>query len=178
MSGRSALLCSSVLLCCTGALVGCDSGAQEPSGAPAPLSRAALEQRVAGSFTADDPHATIQARCEGGLDVRRGATRDCSLDVAEESADVHVVVSSVSGRRPLLRITPYIPADRLGDALRSALSGQGYHVESVTCDDELTGEPDETTSCTATPAAGEGRVDVHVTKVDGLMVNFDYEVVR
>jgi len=179
MSKRGAVRCSSVsaLALCVLALAGCDADKGEGA-APGSLSRASLEHRVAGSFTADDPGAGIEAHCGGGLAVRRGATRDCRLDVGTESADVHVVVASVSGRRPLLRITPYIPADRLGDALRSALSGQGYEVESVECEDELPGEPDARTGCTVSPAEGEGRVDVHVTKVDGLMVNFDYDVVR
>lgn len=165
------------LAACLLVLAGCDSD-PETKQAPTPMSRSALEHRVAGSFTPDDPDATIEAHCGGGLAVRTGATRDCHLDVGEEGVDVHVQVSSVSGTRPQLRITPYIPADRLGEAIRSSLSGQGYRVESVECEDELLGEQDQTATCTASPAAGEGHVDVHVTKVDGLMVNFDYEVVR
>ena len=180
MSSPSSLRRSSAaaLALCAVALAGCSSGAGEGATAPRALSRQALEHRVADSLAADDPAATIRAHCSGGLETRRGATRDCRVDVGVEDADVHVAVSSVSGGLPSLRITPYIPADRLGEALRSSLSGQGYRVESVACDDELAGEPDATTSCTATPAEGEGRVDVHVTRVDGLMVDFDYEVVR
>ena len=165
------------LAACVLALAGCDADPGE-SAAPAALSRAALQQRVAGSFTADDPDVTITARCDGGLAARRGATRDCHLDVGEEGAEVHVQVASVSGDRPQLRITPYIPADRLGEALRGALSGQGYRVQSVECEDELLGRPAETATCAVTPAEGEGRVEVHVTRVDGLMVHFDYDVMR
>jgi len=157
------------------ALAGCGS---DPDPKPASLDRPGLEARVAGMITPDDPDATVRARCDGAIAVKVGARRDCHLTVGREAADVHVRVVSVDGRTPRLEVTPYIPPDRLGEAIRSSLSGQGYRVDAVECDEELLGEADRSASCVATPAEGQGHVEVHVTKVDGLMVNFDYEVLR
>lgn len=158
------------LLACTAAFVGCSTTADS-------VTQSELEKQVASLYTADDPEADITADCEGALDAKVDATQDCHLDVGEESADVHVVVTEVGEEDVNFEATPYVPAERVAETIKSSLADQGYEVESIECEDELVGELDSTTTCTATPAEGAGTIEAKVTSVDGLMVNFNYEVV-
>ena len=49
---------------------------------------------------------------------------------------------------------------------------------TVDCQGERLGEVGETATCTATPARGGGTIEATVTKVNGLLVNFDDKVVQ
>lgn len=168
---------SLVVVACSLALASCSSTSDSDDAADAGLDQAALEERVAGMYTPDDPDAEITADCEGGLDAEAGATQDCHLEVGEESADVRAAYTEEGDEDVNVEATPFVPADRVAETIKSSLADQGYKVDTVECEDELMGELDATVSCTATPAEGEGTVEVKVTSVDGLMVNFNYEVI-
>lgn len=153
------------------------SGCSFSFGGPEAVSQAELEKQVAGIYTPDDPNAEITADCDGTLEPEVDATQDCHLTVGEEKADVHVVVTKVGDDSVDFEATPYVPAERVAETIQTSLGDQGYDIESVECEDELLGVLEETTACTATPAEGDGAIEVTVTSVDGLMVNFNYEVV-
>ena len=159
-------------LACSVVLAGCSF-----STGPDAVDQAELEKQVAGLYTADDPGAEITAECDGDLDAEVDATQDCHLVVGQETADVHVVVTEVGDEQVDFEATPYVPAERVAEAVKASLEKDGYQVETVTCDGELVGEKDGKTTCTAAPSEGKGKIDVAVTSVDGLMVNFSYEVV-
>lgn len=141
------------------------------------VSTSELNKKVAGMYTADDPNATVKADCAGPLKGEEGARQDCHMTVGQETADVHIEVTKVDGSDVNFSATPYIPADRVAETIKSSLDQQNINVDTVTCDGELLGKPDESTACTAQPAQGDGKLEVDVTKVDGLLVNFNYKVV-
>lgn len=158
---------------CTAGLAGCSFSI----GGPDAVTQSELEKQVADLYTADDPEAEITADCEGELDAEVDATQDCHVNVGEESADVHVTVTKIDGQDVEFEAAPYVPAERVAETIKASLGDQGYQVDSVECEDELAGELGATTTCAAKPAEGDGSIEVKVTQVDGLMVNFNYEVV-
>ena len=151
-------------------LTGCSFSVGGPSAVP----QEELEKQVAGLYEAEDD---IAAECEGELPAEADATTDCHLTVGEAAADVHVTVTSVDGDDVEFTSAPYVPADTVADTIKASLADQGYQVDTVECEDELAGKLDATTTCTAQPAEGDGVIEVTVTQADGLMINFDYEVV-
>ena len=169
------------------ALAGCSvdvdagSGESEPTteASPEQMDVAALEELVASGVTPDDAAAEVAADCPEGIEVEVDATQDCHLTVGEETVDVHFVVTEVDGDEITgADYTPYIPGDRLADTIQQQMSKQGTAVDSVQCDEELTGEKGARTTCTATAGNDEGNVEVDVTEVDGLFINFHMLVVE
>lgn len=158
---------------CAAALTGCSFSVGGPDAVP----QSELEKQVADLYTADDPEAEITADCEGELAAEVDATQDCHVNVGEESADVHVTVTEVDGQDVEFEAAPFVPAERVAGTIKANLGDQGFQVDSVECEDELAGELGATTTCAAKPAQGDGTIEVKVTQVDGLMVNFNYEVV-
>lgn len=146
-------------------------------GGPGAVEQAELEKKVVGLYQPDDPDVEFTAECDGGLAAEVDATQDCHISGGDQSADVRVVVTEVGDEEVDFEATPFVPADRVAETIKESLAGQNIQVDSVECEDELAGEVDATTTCTAVPAEGEGTIEVVVTSVDGLMVNFDYEVV-
>ena len=158
------------LLAATVLLAGCSTTADA-------VEQEELEKQVAGLYTPDDPEAEVVADCAGELEAKVDATQNCHMEVGEETADVRVVVTKVDEDQVDFEATPYVPADRVAETIQTSLSEQGYQVETVECEDELMGEKDASITCTASPSQGKGEVEATVTQVDGLMVNFNYEVV-
>ena len=141
------------------------------------VTQSELEKQLASLYTPEDPEAEIAADCGGELEAEVDATQECHLTVGEQEADVRVVVTKVNDEDVDFEATPFVPADRVAETIDASLTEQGYQVETVACEDELAGEVDATTTCTATPADGAGTIEAKVTSVEGLMVNFNYEVV-
>lgn len=161
------------LAACTIVLAGCSFSI---GGADA-VTTSELEEQIASLYTPDDPDAEITAECEGELAAEVDATQDCHLVVGEEEADVRVVVTEVGDETVDFEASPFVPADLVAETIKGSLVSQGFEVETVECEDELPGEVDATATCTATPSDGAGTIEVVVTSVEGLLVNFDYEVV-
>ena len=159
-------ICAVLVASCSFSLGGADA-----------VTTSELEKQIASLYTADDPEAEITAECDGELKAEVDATQECHLEVGEESADVRVVVTKIEDDVVDFESTPFVPADRVAETIKNSLSSQGYEVETVECADELPGELDATATCTATPADGSGTIEATVTSVEGLMVNFDFEVV-
>lgn len=161
------------LVVCTLVLTGCSVS----FGGVEDLTQSALEEQVAANITPDDPDAEVSADCAGGLAAEVDATQECHLDVGEEEADVRATVTKVNDEDVDFELSTYVPPDVVASTIKDSLAAQDVTVDTVECDDELRGEVDAKTMCTAAPADGEGRIEVTVTSVDGLMVNFGYEVV-
>lgn len=165
------------LAACTLVLAACSSESGEAEAGPTRLAQADLEKRVAGRYTAEEPGAQVVASCEGGLEAEKGATQDCHMQVGDETADVRVFYTERGEEAVDFTATPFVPADRVAETIATSLAEQGVRVRRIECRAELMGELDATTTCIARPARGEGRIVATVTSVDGLMVNFNYEVV-
>ncbi len=178
---KLALVAALATLVLTGCSVsaGTDSDEPEPTTEPTTeqMALADLEDLVAGSVTPDDKGAEVSAGCAGGLDIEVGAAQDCHLLVGEETADVHFVVTEVQdGEVTDADITPYLPGDRVAETIKASLEKQGATVDAVECEGELAGEKGATMSCTATAGRDTGEIAVEVTEVDGLFINFHFEV--
>jgi hypothetical protein len=141
-----------------GACSDSDSGSSETES----LDAAGLEELVADSVTPDDEFAEVSADCAG-----------------EQTIDVHFVVTDVrDGEVTDAEFTPYIPGERLAPVVQQELSTQVPDLTDVQCDEELTGEQGATTECAATSGGKDVRVEVDVTKVDGLFINFHMQLVE
>ncbi len=163
------------LAVCVIALSGCNA---EVTTGPSSVSKGDLEKRVEG-LVPDETTGPVDATCEGDLTAKVDATQDCHLEAGDENADVRVTVTSVDGSTTKFDAVPFIPTDRMADSIEKSLTDQGYQVASVDCEDELIGKLDEKATCTATNPDGgdDATLEVKVTEVHGLMVNFNYEVV-
>lgn len=158
--------CALVLAGCSFSLGGADA-----------VTTSELEKQIASLYTPDDADAEIAAECEGELAAEVDATQECHLTVGEEEADVRVVVTAVEDDVVDFKATPFVPAVRVAETIKDNLASQGFEVESVECEDELPGEVDATSTCTARPSEGAGTIEAVVTSVEGLMVNFEFKVV-
>ena len=160
------------LLLAAPVLAGCNAEVSTGSNS---VSKASLEKQLASTFTPDDPEAKVSADCAGALAAKTDATQDCHMTVGDQEADVRVSVTKVADGDVNFKTTPFVPADTVAETLKQGLLDQGYTVDTVECEDELLGVLDETTTCTASPADGDGTLNVTVTSVDGLLVNFNYK---
>lgn len=158
---------------CLLAFSGCKAEVHTSTG-PSTISQSDLEQQLEDGTTPDDKTATVKATCAGDLVEKIDATQDCHLDVGSESADVHVTVTSTEGDGKF-DVTPYLPAERVADTIKTSLTGKGYAIDSVTCADDLLGVTGEKVTCTALPEKTGGQLQATVTTVDGLFVNFQIE---
>lgn len=145
---------------------------------PKAVSQSDLEKQVSGMYTPNDPQATVGATCDGDLTAKVDATQDCHLTVGKQSADVRVTVTSVDGDNTKFDAVPFVPGAKVADTIKSSLTSQGYNVDTVDCPGELMGKVGQTATCTAAPAKGGGKIEATVTKVDGLLVNFNYKAVQ
>lgn len=146
---------------------------------PAParsISRDELESQVAGMYPAADDQTTVRVECEGELPAQEGASQECRVQVDKKRATVRVSVTEVVAQEVRIDSVPVVPASRVAQELLDALLDEGFHVEEVTCPDELVGRLDEQVTCTVTPNTGSGEVTATVTRIRGLKVDFDYVV--
>lgn len=171
MSGPLSLAAGCLVLCCL-ALAGCDADALVER----TVSRAEVERQLGGMYTPHDPEATVDPSCAGDLVAEVGATQDCHLRIGDQAADVRVRVTGVDGNDSTFEATPFVPAERVAETLRSSLAEEDIDVDDVDCATELLGEVDATVTCFAQPAEGDGSIEVTVTSVDGLLVHFDYRL--
>jgi hypothetical protein len=158
---------------CVLALAGC-SAEVSPSKS---VSRSELEKQVAGALTVQDGVEAPDVTCSGSLDAEVDASQDCRLESADVASDVRLTVTSVDGSDAEFDIVPFVAAEVVAEQILGSLSEQGFQVDSVECESELLGIVDEMVACTAQPSDGEGTVEATVTSVDGLDIDFDYEVV-
>jgi len=156
-----------------------DSGSSEAEASVESMEVAELEEFVADNVTPDDADAKVTADCAGGIDVEVDTSQDCHLVVGEETADIHYVVTEVEdGEVTDADFTPYVPGDRLAEVVKQQFAGQGTVLDEVQCDEDLTGEAKATTTCDATAGTQEARIEIEVTEVDGLFINFHMQVVE
>lgn len=154
------------------ALTGCTA----ESGVDTTVSRAELESQVAALYPPKNERTVVTVACSGDLDAEVGATQDCHLDVDGDPADVRVRVTSVAGDRTEFEATPILTAERVAQTVMAALVEERFDVDSVECAAELVGIVGEQVTCRVAPVQGRGVVEVTVTAVTGLAVDFTYEV--
>ncbi|MET0523692.1 MAG: DUF4333 domain-containing protein [Nocardioides sp.] len=170
---KSAALIVSLLVSFTGCSVSAGSGDDDPE----PWSTAHLEDEVTDDITLDDKDAEFTVECAGGLENEKDATQDCNITTGEDEADVHVVVTELDdGEISDYDVNTYLPGDRVAEAIKSSLADQGVNADTVDCEGELAGEKGATMSCTATAGTDTGEIAVEATEVDGLFINFHFEV--
>lgn len=141
------------------------------------VSQEELEKQVTASVekaSTDDPEFTVA--CDGTLEGEVGATQVCWVTDAEGGkTGLDVEVTEVDGSDVSFSWEPFIAAADVVAAITDLAEQQGITVESLECDGDLPGKVDETISCTGTPADTVGDLDVTVTSVEGLQVNFDVQ---
>lgn len=163
----SAVLVTAVLILATAC------GSSSPEGTE--LTQADLEQQIAGRYEPDDPKDTLSAVCEGGLRAEADATRDCTVTTGDQEVGVRARVTDAGADDLGLETTAFLPPEMVADAIASSLEIQGYEEVVATCDGDLMGEVGDAIVCTVTTPEGDTTVDVDVTSVEGLLINFDFK---
>jgi hypothetical protein len=153
------------------------SGGSDASGGPT-VTQAQLEKEVASRVSGADADK-VDVACEGDLTAKVGETQDCEATAAGTSTGIRLKVDAVEGQDVEFSQTLFISADELASAVDGYFTNQGIKVTGVTCDGELIGEKGESTQCDVTSSSdGDATVRATTSKVDGLTVNFDIEVVK
>ena len=147
-----------------------------PSAAEATdLSQADLEQQVSSRYEPDDPQDTLTATCEGDLQAEDDATQDCTVTTGGKEVGVRAQVTDVGADDLGLETTPFLPPEMVADAITSSLEIQGIEKVETTCDGDLMGEVGDAVTCIVTTPDGDTEVNVDVTSIDGLLINFDFK---
>lgn len=139
------------------------------------VSQSDLEDQLTKQITPDSPEDEVTVECEGDLAGEVDATVDCPTTIGVDPVTVRVVVTAVDGTDVEYELTPVVEAEDVAASIEESLAGQGYPVETVSCEGELIGEQDETQLCSVSNARGdELQVEATVTSVDGFLINFDF----
>ena len=159
-------------------LLGACSG-ETSVGSDAPtVTQAQLEQEVASRVSGEDADQ-VEVVCEGDLTAEVGGTQDCEATAAGTSTGIRLTVDAVEGEEVEFSQTLFISATELASAVDGFFTDQGIKVTGVTCDGELIGEKGEFATCEVTSSSdGDATVRATTSGVDGLVVNFDIEVVE
>ena len=166
--GRSVL---ATLVIGAALLAGC--GEDEPRGTD--LTRAQLETEVSGRFEPDDPATELDAVCDGALEAVAEATQDCEVTTGRQRVGVRAVVTDIAADDLGMELTPFLFGEDVAGAISQSLELQGYTDVSTTCEGDLVGEVGRELQCELSTPEGSSRVDVDVTKVDGLMIDYDFK---
>ena len=155
----------------------CSGEASVGSGDPT-VTQAQLEDEVASRVSGEDADQ-VEVVCESDLTAKVGETQDCEITAAGTSTGVRLTVDAVEGEEVEFSQTLFISATELATAVDGYFTGQGIEVTGVTCDGELIGEKGGSATCEVTSSSdGDATVRVTTSGVDGLVVNFDIEVVE
>ncbi|MEO5852575.1 MAG: DUF4333 domain-containing protein [Nocardioides sp.] len=139
------------------------------------LSQADLEQEISSRYEPDDPKDTLTAVCEGALTAEADATQDCLVTTGGKKVGVRAWTTDVEADDLGIETTVFLPPEMVADAIGSALEMQGYEKVDSTCHGDLVGKVGDAVVCTVTTPQGETEVNVDVTSVDGLLINFDFK---
>lgn len=134
-------------------------------------------QAVLERADSDGP-AAVQLHCDGGLAAEVGAERDCTALAGEERVGLRVKATSADPLR--LAVAPFLRAESLAKKIVAILSAEGHPVTGAECEGSLTGKPGKTTTCHLWTEDHSHTYDVEVTvtAVDGLMIEFKFEEIE
>jgi hypothetical protein len=133
------------------------------------LARADLEAAVAGGYTADQE---ITAVCDGDLVGAEGEQQRCEVTVGPDTVPVELAVTGLDGADIGFSAVPVLTGASVAEAVTNLLAGQGTTPDDLVCTEDLRGEVGTRITCTLTLNGTEAPLQVIVTQVDGLMVNF------
>jgi len=148
-------------------------GEDAPTGTD--LTRADLETEISGMYEPDDPEETLTTACAGDLRAAADATQDCTVTTGDQEVGIRAVVTDPGADDLGLETTPFLPPETVADAVAQSLEIQGYTGVSATCDGDLIGEVGQAVVCELVTPEGDTMVNVDVTSVDGLLINFDFK---
>jgi hypothetical protein len=157
------------------ALVGCGDEEEVPRGTD--MSRAQLEEQINESFEPDDPQDELKTECEGALEAVADGTQDCRVTNGDDQVGVRAAVTDIEADDLGMVLTPFVYAEDVAGAITQTIEmqGGGYTGVATTCDDDLVGEVGQKLVCNLTSDQGDTVVNVVVTEVDGLMINYDFK---
>lgn len=133
------------------------------------LAQADLEAAVAGGYTADQE---ITAVCDGDLVGAEGEQQRCEVTVGPDTVPVELSVTGLDGADIGFSAVPVLTGASVAEAVTNLLAGQGTTPDDLVCTEDLRGEVGTRITCTLTLNGTEAPLQVIVTQVDGLMVNF------
>jgi len=139
------------------------------------LSPGDLERQIAGMYEPDEPKEKLTVACEGPLSAAQDATRDCTVTTGDKEVGVRARVSDVEADDLGVETTPFLPPETVAGAIAQSLEVQGYADVEATCDGDLMGETGEAVVCEVQTPQGDTTVNVDVTSVEGLLINFDFK---
>ncbi len=74
-----------------------------------------------------------------------------------------------------MELTPFLFGEDVAGAISQSLEMQGYTGIFTKCEGDLVGEVGRELECVLTSDTGDSVVNVDVTEVDGLMIDYDFK---
>jgi len=156
-----------------GLTTSCAAKDDAPTGNP--MTQKELEKQISGMYEPDDPDAKLTVKCEGDLAAEADATQDCTVTTDDDEVGVRAQVTDTEADDLGVETMAFLPPETVADAIAQSLEIQGYTGVESTCDGNLYGEVGREVTCEVTTPDGDTTVEVDVTSVDGLMINFDFK---
>lgn len=156
---------------CSGSVsVGGGSGAEE-------LSQTELEERVTGDVTPQDEGDAVSTSCEGGVELKDGATQDCKITVGANASDVHVTITG-EGEDAKPEYVPFATSETIGETAKKVFAEQNVQIDRVSCPKPLDGKVGNSVECTAYSGDQQAGMTAKVTAVDGLRMNMNFQLMQ
>jgi hypothetical protein len=147
--------------------------AQRPETSQTTASPEALSPtRLAKQVRARYQKKGLKVTCPQGLAGQAGATSDCEATDGSKLVGVRATATDARGGFDVL---PFLGADAVVDTIAGSLEMQGYTGVTGHCDGELIGEVGAHQDCEVTTSGGTTPVNVDVTKVEGLTIDFTFK---
>jgi hypothetical protein len=164
-----------------GAAAGLMAGAGACSCSIGSSSHAVSESDVANQITSKWTDAAgnkpDSVTCPNDLPAKVGALLNCTMKVKNQSFNVNVTVTSVTGNDVKFDMVETVDKDQVSNILSHKLTQQvGRKPDSVTCPDNLKGVQGATLRCELADSGQKYGISVTVTSVDAGDVRFDYKV--
>lgn len=138
------------------------------------LAQADLEDKMT-SWVSGLGFVSPTVTCQGDLGRDEGSVQFCDIDADGTPSWGQAEVTGYDGDEPTVEMLPYLPGDTVAQAIEdSNTSGETI---SVDCTDYLLGVVGEEIDCPVTGSSAGSTVQISVTKIEELRINFNWQVV-
>src|ERR1700709_499288 len=157
----------------TGTVIGvsaCSSGAKM-------VSKDEIAKQITAKMTDAQGAKPDSVSCPDGLKGQVGAQLNCAMKIKGQDYNVNVTATSVKGDNVEFDMVETVDKNLVASKLSDQLTEKvGHKPDTVTCPDNLKGNPGSTLRCDLKDGGQTYGVTVTVTDVDAGDVHFDFKV--
>lgn len=144
---------------------------------PSSLTASQLQDEVEATLERADSEgpAAVALHCDGGLEAKVGAERDCTALAGNERVGLRVKATQTDPLK--LSVAPFLTAEKLAEQMVHILTQEGHSVAHGSCEGPLPGRPHAQVTCQlwTEDHSRTHEVEATVAAVDGLMIDFTFE---